>query len=217
MHLSKPHLLCIEGPAGSGKSTLCAALSAYCKVQSLDAQTVSEFSPTPLGRDLSAVLARFSGMPGKRPVMQELMHCVADKFSSLLALPEPPSNITVLDRGFITQAVLAIPHIEDQASLSLATSLISLCNEWLLSRYNVITLVLQLPEAENFRRLEQRLGRALTLSEQQVMRHEIGRYAALPDHPDAARIGLRMLDAIAAPETLAQAIVSNLLMMERNK
>lgn len=148
--------------------------------------------------------------------MQDLMNCVADKFSSLLALPAQPSDITVLDRGFITQTALAIPHIEDQASISFSTSLISQCNEWLRSRFIVTTLVLRLPETENVRRLEQRLGRALTKSEQQVMRYEIERYAALTAHPDAVQIGLRMFDATDAPDTLAKEIISALLTMERN-
>lgn len=214
IHLSTPYLLCVEGSAGSGKTTLCAALSACCMEQGLDAQIVSEFSPTSLGRELSEILARFSHFPNNRPAMQDLIHCVLDKLSSLLALPEPPSNITVLDRGFITQTVLAIPYIEDKSSLGLATSLISLCNEWLHSRYIVTTLILKLPEAENIRRLEQRLGRTLTANEHQVMRSEIERYIRLEDHPDAARIGLRILDAVASPEMLAQAIVSDLQTLE---
>lgn len=215
--MTKSNLLCIEGPAGSGKTTLCAALSEYCKVQGLNTHAVSEFSHTPIGRELSGILARFAGVSSKRSAMQDFMHCVADKFSSLLGPPEPLTNITVIDRGFISQTVLVIPQIEDQADLDFSVSLISLCNEWLLSRYHVITLVLQLPEAENFRRLEQRLGRALDSNERQVMRHEIECYAALTGLPDAARIGLRMLDATATPETLAHAIVSNLSTMEHNE
>ncbi len=208
--MAKSQLLCIEGPAGSGKTTLCAALVAYCETNSITQQTVSEFSPTPIGRDLASLLGRFADITIKRESLQALVLCIADKLSAIMALAEQDNAIVILERGFITQSALVIPYIKDSVDATLANALIAAANDWLASRFDVTTFILQLPAEENIRRLEQRLGRSLNNEEQQAMRHEIAAYAELVNHHDSEKLGMSLLDGKAAPQQLAHTLIGEL-------
>ncbi len=206
--MGRPRLLCIEGPAGSGKTTLCGALAQTCSAAGIDFSLLGEFSATPLGQELSGRLARFSQTPVTWSPMETMMLCIADKLAALASVHRINAGVILLDRGFITQSVLTILFVNDEACRRLSKSIVSLLNAWLAARFGVTTFVLQLPMVDNVVRLEARLGRDITDPEKKVLQLEIDRYAALATLADAGRLGLRLLDAKCTPEALADKLMS---------
>lgn len=205
--MNKPRLLCIEGPAGSGKTTLSNALFLKAKQNDQHFKFISEFSSTELGRNLSETLSRFTNTPPSLSTTQILIHCICDKLASLLESHPPPSTITIIDRGFISQSVLAIPNIRDENELSLSLSLIDFCNNWLTSCYELKTFFLSLPAEENIKRLEERLGRPLNVEEIEIMNYEIRHYHALAKHHNTKSLGAHYVDASLSPEKIAENII----------
>lgn len=209
--MNKPRLLCIEGPAGIGKTTLSNVLFFKAKQNDLNIKVISEFSSTELGGYLSKTLERFTNNPSSLSTAQTLIHCICDKLASLLDPHPPQSAITVIDRGFISQTVLAIPNISANNELSLALSLIDFCNNWLTSCYELKTLFLSLPVDENIKRLEGRLGRPLNVEEIEIMNYEVKQYHALAKHHNTKSLGAHHVDASLSPEKIAESIIFNFI------
>lgn len=193
--MQNTRLLCIEGPAGSGKTTLCQALAVHARANAITCHVVDEFSDSPMGIVLQAQLQRFANTCLERDSLQALLSCIADKTTSLLQARATNSELMLLDRGFLTQTALVVPHLANEADQALARELIHASNNWLAANFSITTVLLQLSPQENLRRLSQRLQRELTTQEQDIMQQEIAVYAALAHHPDAALLGLVVIDA----------------------
>lgn len=207
--LAKPHIFCIEGPAGSGKTTLCHALIERSKQNGISSSYIPEFSPTPLGSSLAQFLSRFTPKPASLSPEAEFMHCMADKFASLTApTVHACPTIVVVDRGFITQAVLGIPAITDRANSTFSRRMLMLTSDWLQTKFVISTLVLNLPLEENLNRLAHRLQRPLPPQEADAMRREREAYVALADSDMAKPLGIRIVDSLPPPEAIAEDILS---------
>ena len=200
------HLICIEGPAGVGKTTLCRALVKEYLSLEMDVAWIDEFSATELGEALSLRLAKFSDAPAPWPPFETMMLCVQDKLSAL-SMRCLKAGIVILDRGFITQRVLAIPLMQDLAERGFAESVIRLLDHWLATQYCMSTFVLRISFAENIARLERRLDRTLSRREKGLLHQERSRYALLTERycPD-----FKTLDAADASDVLAERVIADL-------
>ena len=142
------------------------------------------------------------------------MLCMADKFASLAApAARACPAVVVADRGFITQAVLGIPAMTDQASRSFAHRLLALSSDWLRATFTVSTFVLSLPFEENLRRLAQRLQRPLSPQEQDAIRREREAYDVLAGGDIAQCLSTQIIDCLATPDAVADDILAR---MHRN-
>ncbi len=211
--LAKTHVFCIEGPAGSGKTTLCHALIEGSEQNGIPSNYIPEFSPTPLGNSLAQFLSRFAPKPTSLSPEAEFMHCMADKFASLTATTAHAyPTMVVVDRGFITQAILGIPAITDRANRTFAQRVLMLTSGWLQTKFIVSTLVLSLPLEENLNRLAHRLQRPLSPQEHDTMLREREAYAALVGSDMAKSLGIRRVDCLAPPDAIAEDILSGIVL-----
>ncbi len=216
--LAKPHAFCIEGPAGSGKTTLCHALIEGSEQNGIPSSYVPEFSSTPLGNSLAQFLSRFAPKPANLSPEAEFMHCMGDKFASLTAITAHAyPAMVVVDRGFITQAILGIPAITDRANRTFAQRMLMLTSGWLQTKFIVSTLVLNLPLEENLHRLVHRLQRPLSPQEHDTMLYERAAYTALADSNMANHLGIRTIDCLGPPDSIAEDILSGIVLNNQER
>lgn len=204
---SKPRLICLEGSAGTGKTTICDALGLRLRVTGLRVAQVSEFSATAAGDELRNGLARFAADRPPWSPIETLQRCTEDKFRSLSSVDYRDRAFVILDRGFITQLVLGMPLIRCHADRVFAAATIRQFNAWLADTFEVSTIVLNTPLAENIFRLEQRLGRLMCSHEQATLRLERLRYLSLTRKPGTERLNLRVVPAAGPPEDITTEII----------
>lgn len=208
----KPRLVCIEGVAGSGKTTLCSAIQQGVVERGRSIKYIPEFSSSSLGSWLAKTLDR-SKIAGERMTpLDEYMLCMADRFASLTETPDNYHGYLLLaDRGFITQAILSIPLMKHTADQDFAVRFLKLADDWLNNKFLVSTYVLELTFDQNLRRLEERLRRRCSDKEKETLFAEWKAYADLPEMEIAKSLRMERINGARSPDIIAGEIIDELL------
>lgn len=206
--LNKKLLIVIEGPAGSGKSDLCRALHVLFHQHHFKVHLLHEFSPTKLGRILARELACFRHASETDDALQEMTFCLADKYSYLHNISiSDQFEILIMDRGFITQHVLAIPRIQSEEDKYFSQSLITQYNEWMHKKFYVFTFFLKLSLETNMIRLKKREGIVLKDEDIQLMKGQHKLYSDQAKSPIVKANTTFQLDAEQPTSALANQIL----------
>lgn len=201
----RPKLLCIEGAAGVGKTTLCHTLQRRLAKQDQPCKVVAEFSTDPAGQRLAHALQRGNSKPSWINAETEFFSCISNKFQCFSALSQASQQVLLIaDRGFVTQAILGIPPLKEASTRHFAHKMLQYCHAWLLENFAVTSLLLTLPESTLQARLEKRLQRLCTEKEALCLRAEAYLYHHLPEqYPE---LSWQVIDASAPPSILASKI-----------
>ena len=206
----KPRLICLEGPAGVGKTTLCTALSRALAMAGIPSVSIPEFSATTLGRSLSGQLVRFGPPPRLEPEVV-FGRCVSDKLRNLAAASATRSpGWLIADRGLVTQWVLGVPAIRDPDNRASAGQLLARASNELSRTFTVTTLFLSAPFDQHLSRLSGRLRRSLSRGEAAEIQRERDAYRELGTSERVTGLGTEFLDCSDPAEVVAHNIVTRI-------
>lgn len=175
-------LIILEGPSGTGKTTIQKALHTYLSQQGLDVEMLPEFSHSPLGQKLRE--ESLFGVP-LPPYLVELSGAFAylsDKLYLLEEAAQASNRIFIMDRFIISQAILGSYFTAELASRQLLLNLIREIYYLIQNKFSAKSrlFILEAPPEIIAERLEKRLQRELQDTEKTFIRENREAYRQFP-------------------------------------
>jgi thymidylate kinase len=177
----KPFLIALEGPAGTGKTTLQRFLCQELASRGMNAAAIPEFSCSPVGQLLKQHSEYGRPKPDWIVGVGGLLSFLADKVSSFEATTEARQTIWISDRLMSSQFVLGLKEIKTEWERQLARKIISQTMEWASRKFfeGSVLILLEAPAEVLVQRLEKRLGVALTQKQRTLLEDEVQEYRSL--------------------------------------
>jgi thymidylate kinase len=178
---SAPQLLVLEGPAGTGKSTLSRELVVRLQHRGLQAGYLSEFSSTPLGGILESNAQYGVHKQDWCLGLGGLLGFLADKVHQLEWARDQDCPIWVSDRFVSSQLVLGLRGVRSPVESAFGAAIIRSACTWSESIFDKRSLLvfLRAPAQVLGERLEARIGRCLSAAEWIYLSQEIEAYDSL--------------------------------------
>ncbi len=175
-------LIILEGPSGTGKTTIQEALHTNLRNQGLEVDMLPEFSHSPLGQKLRN--ESIFGVP-LPPYLLELSGAFAylsDKLFLLEEAAQAENRICIMDRFIISQAILGSYFTEDLASKQLLFNLIREIYYLIQTKFSPKSrlFILEAPSEVITARLEKRLQRTLRAEEKAFIQENKEAYRQFP-------------------------------------
>lgn len=180
--LPQSTLIILEGPSGTGKTTIQKALQASLLSQGLEVDILPEFSHSPLGQKLREESIFGVALP---PYLLELSGAFAylsDKLFLLEEAAQARNRIFIMDRFIISQAILGSYFTEELASKELLLNLIREIFFLVQNKFSAKSrlFILEASPEVLVDRLEHRLQKKLPDSEKNFIQENSQAYRQFP-------------------------------------
>lgn len=179
---AKSRLIVLEGPSGTGKSTLQKHLAENLESRGYRVGLLPEFSESPLGTMLQQASQVDKLLPNFLQNLSGALTYLADKTFLLEKALREPNKIWIMDRFLISQDILGAHFIEQENGQDSLQQVIKQMKDWAEESFSdqslLIVLNTSLPVLKE--RLEERLQHPLSKKDQKFLKTNIRAYQQYP-------------------------------------